>query len=158
MKPSAIGSAVRGIRHVGDHVTVARYSRVTLHEISKEHGAKLIMEVETAPNPLGACALALVDDGAGGQGFVLACPSPTIRETQIWRKGWGAPLHIIVSDAATTVIHCMAFSHDSKWLLVSSDQGAVHVCAIKVNLTPLTSDELHDDDEPAASTSASLTL
>jgi hypothetical protein len=45
-------------------------------------GVRLVMEVDTGPNPLGACALARAADG-GGQGFVLACPSPTSGEVQV---------------------------------------------------------------------------
>ncbi|TVU02966.1 hypothetical protein EJB05_51512, partial [Eragrostis curvula] len=83
---------VRAVRHVGNLVLVASEDRVTLHESSTVYGGvmklKHIMEVDTGPNPRGACALAQREEQSS---FVLACPSPAgaRAEVQVWHGASG---------------------------------------------------------------------
>ncbi|KAJ1279207.1 hypothetical protein BS78_04G137700 [Paspalum vaginatum] len=119
MNPSTSGGGVVcAIRHVGDHVAVARDHRVTLYQISRHEAAKLIMEVDTGPNQAGACALALVD---GGQGFVLACPTPTVGEVQIWHKGRAAAVRVHAHDMS---VACVELSGDGQLLATADSMGS----------------------------------
>ncbi|KAL6657160.1 hypothetical protein ACP70R_004940 [Stipagrostis hirtigluma subsp. patula] len=101
---------VRAVRHVGDHVAVAGDDRAALLGISRD-GVRPVVEVDTGPNPLGACALVQVD---GGQPeVVLACPSPPIGWVQIWRGG----RRVVVDRCAHyTGISCLALSRDGRLL------------------------------------------
>ncbi|CAL5085375.1 unnamed protein product [Urochloa decumbens] len=110
--------AVRAVRHVGSHVVVAGDERAALHEISKDGVVKQIMEVETAPNPLGTCALA---QAGGGQGFVLACPSPTIGLVQVWHKGRSAPVDVRVHNYRS--VACLELSSDGQLLATADSTG-----------------------------------
>ncbi|WVZ75355.1 hypothetical protein U9M48_023415 [Paspalum notatum var. saurae] len=112
------GGVVRAIRHVGDHVAVARDYRVTLYQVSRHKAAKLIMDVHTGPNQVGACALALVD---GGQVFVLACPTPTVGKVQIWHKGRAAAVRVHAHDLT---VACVELSGDGQLLATADDMGS----------------------------------
>ncbi|CAN6200222.1 unnamed protein product [Urochloa humidicola] len=187
LSPSTHG-AVRAVRHVGGRVLVAGEDRVALHEISKD-GVKQIMEVETGPNPQGACALAQADDD--GQGFVLACPTPTIGEVQVWHGSNngarrvdvrahingsvgclelsgdgrllatsstgtvirifsttdGLTLQELIRGSARAEIYSMVFSPDYRWLAVCSDNAAVDMFSVKVDLSSSTpADDPEADD------------
>jgi hypothetical protein len=130
--PHGLG-AVRAVRHAGDHVVVAGKDRVTLHEISRDGWVRQVMEVDTGSNPLGACALA-AQEADGGRGFVLACPSPTFGEVQVWHKGRSDPVDVRVHKCWS--VACLELSGDGQLLAAADSAGTgLHIFSTTDGLT-----------------------
>ncbi|XP_044318295.1 autophagy-related protein 18d-like [Triticum aestivum] len=91
----------------------------------------------------GVACLALSPDGrllatAGTRGTLL----------RIFSTADGTKLQELRRGTEGADIHCIAFSHDSKWLAVSSDKATVHVFSINdFNLTSSTLEEDHASND-----------
>lgn len=116
-KAIEVDGVVRAVRHVGNLAVVAGEDRVTLHESSVHGVMKRILEVDTGPNPWGACALALTD---GGQSFVLACPSPARGEVQVWHGADEGRRVDVDMRSSNMEVSCVELSCDAR-LLATAD-------------------------------------
>ncbi|KAK3147542.1 hypothetical protein QOZ80_3BG0283610 [Eleusine coracana subsp. coracana] len=125
-----VHGVVRAVRHVGNLVVVAGEDRVTLHETSLLlHGVvKRVMEVETGPNPWGACALAQTTTTDGGNSFVLACPSLVGGDVQIWHGADKEGRRVDVrTRSGERDVACLELSRDAR-LLCSTDSWGRVLC------------------------------
>ncbi|OEL14203.1 Autophagy-related protein 18a, partial [Dichanthelium oligosanthes] len=118
MNPSC-GRVVRAVRHVGTQVLVAGEDKVALHEMSRR-GMKRTMEVDTGPNPLGVCVLALAQ-AHGREAFVLACPRPAKGEVQLLQGSAG---RIDVTAHSSSIV-CVALSRDGRLLATAGSKGTI---------------------------------
>jgi WD repeat-containing protein 45 len=116
MDPTCRGR-VRAVRHAGNHVLVACDGRATLHETSRRR-TRRACELDTGPNPAGACALA---HGGHQASFVLACPLPGRGLVQVRRTwGWRVDVHAHSSSVA-----CVALSRDGRLLATAGSRGTL---------------------------------
>ncbi|KAF7006867.1 hypothetical protein CFC21_021867 [Triticum aestivum] len=98
----------------------------------------------------GVACIALSPDGrllatAGTRGTLL----------RIFSTADGTKLQELRRGTEGADIHCIAFSHDSKWLAVSSDKATVHVFSINdFNLTSSTPEDDYAGDDLLAAPSA----
>ncbi|KAF7006866.1 hypothetical protein CFC21_021866 [Triticum aestivum] len=142
---------VGGVRLLGDHAIIAGQEMAMLVVRGDIKNSEL---VETGPNPLGLCALAVdrreatyalprpekgavVDVRAHGSGVaclalsrdgrLLATAGSKGTLVRIFSTDDGTKLQELRRGIDRADIHCIVLSSDSRWLAVSSDKGTVHV-------------------------------
>nr|XP_020150388.1 autophagy-related protein 18d-like [Aegilops tauschii subsp. strangulata] len=156
--------AVGGFRLRGDHMLVAGEGTATLFdgvhwEKEEPNGPATLVyalplpeagsvqvrrrgragSVSVCAHGSGVACLALSRDGR-----LLATAGTRGTLVRIFSTADGTKLQELRRGTEGADIHCIAFSHDSKWLAVSSDKATVHVFSINdFNLTSSTLEEDH---------------
>ncbi|XP_073365631.1 autophagy-related protein 18d-like [Aegilops tauschii subsp. strangulata] len=139
--------AVGGFRLRGDHMLVAGEGTATLFD--GVHWEKEVRRrgragsVSVCAHGSGVACLALSRDGR-----LLATAGTRGTLVRIFSTADGTKLQELRRGTEGADIHCIAFSHDSKWLAVSSDKATVHVFSINdFNLTSSTLEEDHASND-----------
>ncbi|KAK3151323.1 hypothetical protein QOZ80_3AG0244420 [Eleusine coracana subsp. coracana] len=107
----------------------------TIRYWSERHGQMMseaamaptrVMEVETGPNPWGACALAQTTTTDGGHSFVLACPSLVGGDVQIWHGADEEGHRVDVrTRSGERDVACLELSRDARLLCTTDSWGRV---------------------------------